>query len=255
MQKRRIAILTAFAAFALAAKAPTAPEPARTIAEKIASPSPIAPAASTPDRGCSAGKEVRSSDLCAQWKAADAANRAVTWAMVSTLIAAIGASGLLWQIHLTRRALKETGDATLAMLEANEISRNSNRGYLAVIVKNVAHTMRGGKSRKCAEVHVHNIGKADCLLSSFTWAWRDKRPSAIDEVVLTGPMRSEMIPAGETVVLGYVTGETAQSIEEYLIGVVKYRTTLNADQRTHFVYEVQGEHAVDRKPKDWPADT
>ena len=72
-------------------------------------------------RPCDKGVDNRNSDLCAQWKAADAASRAAFWAMIGTLVASLGTAGLYWQIVLTRRAIQETGRATSEMVRSNEI--------------------------------------------------------------------------------------------------------------------------------------
>ncbi len=63
------------------------------------------------------------SDLCAQWKAANAAEDSAFWTKWGFWIAVIGSSFLLWQIMLTREAVKDTGDATRAMRQANEIAK------------------------------------------------------------------------------------------------------------------------------------
>lgn len=43
-----------------------------------------------PDNGCKAGKDDRSSDLCAQWKAADAASDAAWWTFFAAITTVIG---------------------------------------------------------------------------------------------------------------------------------------------------------------------
>lgn len=75
------------------------------------------------ERPCHEGQDNRQSDLCAQWKAADAANKAAWWAAFGTIVAMIGTAGLYWQIVLTRKAVEDTAEATRAMREANEIAK------------------------------------------------------------------------------------------------------------------------------------
>lgn len=70
------------------------------------------------------------SDLCAQWRAAKAAEKSADWTLYGVIANAIGISFLLWQIILTRKAVKDTGDATKAMFEANEIARSSSRAWV-----------------------------------------------------------------------------------------------------------------------------
>ena len=74
-------------------------------------------------------------DLCAQWKAADAASDAAWWAMVATFVTALGTVGLFWQIKLTREAVQDTGEATKAMRAANSIAAHAQRPWISIEVK------------------------------------------------------------------------------------------------------------------------
>lgn len=57
------------------------------------------------ERPCNQGEDNRESDLCAQWKAADAAADSAWWAMASFVLGIFGTAALLWSIKLTRDAL------------------------------------------------------------------------------------------------------------------------------------------------------
>jgi hypothetical protein len=82
-----------------AAKAPQPPanaentKPAQTIASQPAPANLIAPkkpVAPSPDQGCERGQDDRKSDLCAQWKAADAAKNAADWSWWQLWIGIVG---------------------------------------------------------------------------------------------------------------------------------------------------------------------
>ena len=60
---------------------------------------------------CRQGWDNRNSDLCAQWKAADAAADAAYWAKWQLWIGIAGVGGLLVSLHLTRLALNKAADA------------------------------------------------------------------------------------------------------------------------------------------------
>jgi hypothetical protein len=68
---------------------------------------------------CERGEENRQSDLCAQWKAADAAYDAARWAMWSLVLAIIGTAALFATLYWTRKAvhvaMKATTDASTAL--------------------------------------------------------------------------------------------------------------------------------------------
>ncbi|WP_397604540.1 hypothetical protein [Sphingorhabdus sp.] len=85
------------------------------------------PARESQDIGCDQGKEDRKSDLCAQWKAADAAKKSADWAIYGVIASLVGIVLFMWQLNLTRKAVKDTGDATLAMHEANRIASETGQ--------------------------------------------------------------------------------------------------------------------------------
>jgi hypothetical protein len=99
------------------------------------------------ERQCGQGHNDRQSDLCAQWKAADAASKAAWWAAVATFVTATGTIGLFWQIKLTREAVQDTAKATEAIGEANAIARDigqaQTRAYLSIETLEVKKIERG----------------------------------------------------------------------------------------------------------------
>jgi hypothetical protein len=83
------------------------------------------------------------SDLCAQWKAANAAADGAYWAKWGFWIACIGSAFLLWQIILTRKAVEDTSEATDAMREANQIARDAARRQLRAYIAVTEIEVRG----------------------------------------------------------------------------------------------------------------
>ncbi len=71
-------------------------------------------------------------DLQAQSEMADWAFLLLVVSSFSLFITAIGTSFLFWQITLTRKAVEDTGEATKAMLEANNIALNAQRAWVFV---------------------------------------------------------------------------------------------------------------------------
>lgn len=95
------------------------------------------------DRGCVEGIDNRGSDLCAQWKAADAARDAATWAEWGVFTSIAAAVGVIVALLLT--------------IDSNRIARNTAkqqlRAYVAVETANIRF-----KAHPVSE-------KRDCLLS------------------------------------------------------------------------------------------
>jgi len=96
---------------------------------------------------CKSPKGKDESDLCAQWRAADAAEQSALWAKWCFWIALAGIIGLYWQVVLTRRAVEDTSTATEAMKEANRIAQDTAkrqlRAYLYVELKEVPKLIVG----------------------------------------------------------------------------------------------------------------
>lgn len=64
------------------------------------------------ERACDEGKDARDSDLCAQWKAADAARDAADWTRLGIILGVFGTVGLFWTLYYTRKAVLAAEEAT-----------------------------------------------------------------------------------------------------------------------------------------------
>lgn len=86
--------------------------------------------ASGPDAKNSTERENR--DLAAQESMSVWAFWMMLVSAVGTVTTMFGTGFLLWQIMLTRKAVKDSGDATSAMNRANEIAEKSQRPWIAI---------------------------------------------------------------------------------------------------------------------------
>ncbi len=107
-------------------------------------------------------------DLCEQWRAANAAEKSAQWAVFGVIASIVGISLLLWQIMLTREAVQDTGDATKAMREANDIAQIAlenqkmiDDGRLVLTAIQVEHGSKYVKLR----FSVSNIGRTDVVIT------------------------------------------------------------------------------------------
>lgn len=99
------------------------------------------------------------SDLCAQWKAANAAEDGAFWTKWGFGVAIVGSSFLLWQIILTREAVKDTGNATLAMQRQNELADQGQRPWIEIDLKfDFLSRMSDGGILVACKVMMKNIG-------------------------------------------------------------------------------------------------
>lgn len=71
---------------------------------------------------CRDPKGASESDLCAQWRAAKAAEDSAFWTKLGFWVGLFGMFGLFWTLYYTREAVADTGKATEAMQESNRIA-------------------------------------------------------------------------------------------------------------------------------------
>lgn len=130
--------------------APTKPPPATPVQPlKPVEPSKL-------ERPCNEGGDDRESDLCAQWKAADAARDAADYTFWALILGAVGTIGLFWTLYYTRAAVQAarnaTNDAETALaiaqrnaeaaLESNEIARKAQLAAAAAAEEQAQLTAR-----------------------------------------------------------------------------------------------------------------
>lgn len=123
---------------------------------------------------CSQPEGRDESDLCAQWRAAKAAENSAFWTKWGFWIGVVGSSLLLWQIILTRQAVEDTSEATEAMREANRIQQTAIRPWIDLLPdtaeishrevwwrdgKPVGSTIGAGDPSINATIKIKNVGK------------------------------------------------------------------------------------------------
>lgn len=116
--RRGLFIVALLAALSLGASNPPpkqGQQPKAEQAQPTAPPTPeYSPYSNWRDEACYKAKNHDSADLCAQWRAAVAAEKAVketrratTWAIVATVLSALAFAALVWTLIQTERALSE----------------------------------------------------------------------------------------------------------------------------------------------------
>lgn len=148
---------------------------ANSLASKSAAPnfaSPEQPVAPSPDQGCEPGRDERKSDLCAQWKAADAASNAAQWAWWQIILSALGVVGLgltLWfnfrALRLAEKADAETRDALdIAARNADaasklvKITADANRPWIKIDCGPIKYVKHEDFLEISCQVEFTNIG-------------------------------------------------------------------------------------------------
>jgi len=121
------------------------------------------------------------SDFCAQWRAAMAAEDSAFWAKWSFWIGLGGIIGLFWTLYYTRKAVEDTGAATEAMNESNNMMRRQMRrellktrpivsvapgAHFRPVEEKLLNSMTDENRARCCSFSctIENTGKADCWL-------------------------------------------------------------------------------------------
>lgn len=100
------------------------------------------------DKGCDPGNDKRDSDLCAQWKAADSASDAATYAFWTVVLSAVGTGLLVWTLWETRKTTRRELRAYVDVFESGVIdgsklpaeSPNFGKVGAGIIIKNSGQT-------------------------------------------------------------------------------------------------------------------
>lgn len=119
-------------------------------------------------------------DLSTQQQMSDWAFWALVVAIVMAFVTTIGTYLIFRQVELTRKAVGDSGEATKAMLEANEIAREGMRPWLSLQVTAATDiyppsqggsvvTQTTGTVDVLFTVQINNIGKTTCSFLCRVW--------------------------------------------------------------------------------------
>ena len=199
------------------------------------------------------------SDLCAQWRAANAAQDGAFWTKWGVWIGIIGSTLLLWQIILTRQAVVDTSEATEAMREANEIARDTAKRQLRAYITTEDHCVAdfqiGGKHKHICKVYNRGQTPAyDVKIWSRPFAemtsHTDPSNAKVRQTELISQSCAVLGPGAFFVHENASTGGLAPdgyasvSVGGLAIiwaGVVTYRDAFGKRRRTTFKYHLVGE--------------
>jgi hypothetical protein len=147
----------------------------------------------------------------------DAQRDMALWALAVFVIGSVTAALTLWALWYvrgtliaTREALRDTGEATKAMLRQNELTELAQRAWLAVEVREFGPVLRepDGRFRVSYTLSVKNTGSRPAIgISDHVVVTRGEDPEALQSRFMSGavemlPIRSAALAPGETVGLG-----------------------------------------------------
>lgn len=166
-----------------------------------------------------------------------------------TVTTMIGTGFLLWQIILTRKAVEDTGEATEAMREANEIARQSSerqlRAYLSVTGVEFGGARSPGRLR--ATVNFLNTGQTPAKdvrvhLNIYVLKWDEYRSTVLPDTSSTGIKSSAVVGSGGMQSIsndvGLVEGvDLKQALNELCLiasGFIRYQDIFGVEHETTY---------------------
>jgi hypothetical protein len=240
-------VVIAFAALALmgtsasdkAGADPYKTQTAEAVGDKTAAGDHISPEQQvTPrfDQGCERGKDDRQSDLCAQWKAADAAADGVSLAYWQTVIGwigiALGAATMAAAIAAAwyaRSAAIHSRTAATAFVEAE-------RATIRFAAEGEAGTAPNARHLVQLTIDARNIGRSNARLRSIQWQAAEDAswPVAFEH---QADVNRTVEPGGaeELDLIRYLTPNDQC---HFVTGRLDYETIMGKRFRTHFCFRV-----------------
>jgi hypothetical protein len=202
------------------------------------------------DLGCDPGEDDRKSDLCAQWKAADATHDAANYALAGLLVGIVGTFMLIG-----------------TFVEQRRTTRAQLRAYVAVDIEGIQLNGRTGE----AEVGIKVINDGQTPAFKSAWAGnvvistrdRMERDLAVTPHEATEGRRIEVTINGHQSSKGSLynsknfTGEEmlaaiAGDKRVYVFGFVWYTDTFDKKRKTVFCYESEPLPPPSAKKGDGP---
>jgi hypothetical protein len=192
------------------------------------------------DGGCQNGSDKRDSDLCAQWKAADAARDAANYALWTLLLSGVGTGLLIWTLWETRQT---------AMREQRAYIRTHPDRLDLIPEKPITVIFL-----------VHNYGSTPARSGVFSyglcvrppgWIWDSPNPAAPpadDQTKLIfhpgdpGKIRlATLDPAPPGVIDAIMNGQAVV----YGRGTIFYTDVFRRKRKTSFQFEVHGADVIE----------
>jgi hypothetical protein len=189
------------------------------------------------DRGCKPGKDDHKSDLCAQWKAADAAQEAANYSFWTLIGTTIGTGLLVWTLWETRSATRRELRAYIAVKPTNMNMHKHGDGIVSIEIK--INNLGSTPAYDC--IHAGNIVILDTNVAERYFSKENNAPRI-------GRRASYVLSGGEGKD-GEIIAQvpfTQKDIDDarsgkrtlYAFGFSEYRDVFNIERRTEFCYSI-----------------
>jgi hypothetical protein len=202
--------------------------------DRIASALEKLPDSATKDAGCKPGQDDRGSDLCAQWKAADAATESAIWAArtfwVGLFGLLIGGGTLIFAAsaaHWAKEAAIETRESVKVANANLDAFRKLEDGFILFSVHN-CQPLPEQTGMVSFEYKVSNIGRSPVLIRQIVWDSGELTHGYNNELIVSGATYESRFP----VKIAYTGGISERT------GWVEYDTAIRSNSKVPFTFTI-----------------
>lgn len=194
------------------------------------------------DRGCAKSDEKRQSDLCAQWKAADAAADAATYAFWSLIGTVIGTGLLVWTLAETRANSRRELRAYLSVKVIGMDVTAYSSGHYQFDFHTVAHNGGSTPAYNCNHFGFVRAMPKDFAASELRTAKPiDPKGEVGGSVIHGGEDFTSKMTKNPAIDAAGMKALKAGDLNLYAFGVTSYVDTFGRKRRTDFCYMLETE--------------
>lgn len=222
---------------------PKVSEQIRETGSEIARVIAARPKVAEPDKGCPPGVDDRSSDLCAQWKAADAAEASALYSLLGLIATIIGTVLLVWTLLQTRNTARRELRAYVSVKPETFVNRNLPDGGRSFEVE--IKMENGGSTPAYRAAHLGNIvAISDEHAQEYFGRQYDDAPRIGEPNAVTihqNQFSSGSISSHQPITSEQINKVMAGEMRLYAFGAVEYRDTFRTKRETRFCYQLDGD--------------
>jgi hypothetical protein len=203
---------------------------AKTVASAISN----AAKSSKEDGGCQQGQDERSSDLCAQWKAADAARDAADYALIGLIVTAIGTGLLVWTLWETRVSTRREARAYIKVSPIEGSGQIEAEKPICIVLNVINYGMT--PAIDCEFQHAVGLNTNDWKWSSDLTVTRRGHTSIT--VARDSPLQVEILSAGVITAAQFASVARGE-LTIYARGTFFYRDIFKRQRVTQISMEIR----------------
>jgi len=198
------------------------------------------------DQGCVRGSDQRRSDLCAEWKSADAAKDAANYALWTLIVSALGTGLLIWTLAETRATTRRELRAYVSVRSGGLVIQETAEKGTLISFEVISHNGGATPAYECdhlATLAIMTRQHAALELKSVKPIDKDAYSGGV--VVHSGDDFVTEMPNRILVPPDLLDAIKKGTVSLYMFGVSSYLDTFGIRRRTDFCQFIDGDRFAD----------